>query len=67
MATSTALHWSPAPPNVLKINVHGHSVSTPLSNDNSTGIGGIFRYSGYDMKLLTTGFIPGLTPLGNNL
>ena len=67
MATSRALHWSRPRPDALKINVHGHAVKTPLSNGNSMGMGAVYRDSDTDMRLLTTGVIPGLTPLGNQL
>ncbi|KAL1802163.1 hypothetical protein ACET3Z_030810 [Daucus carota] len=67
MANNMALHWAPPPPGAIKINVHGHTISSPLSNGNSLGIGAIFITSGAEISLLTTSAIPALTPLGNQL
>lgn len=64
MSINSALHWT-APHGVLKINVHGHTNPTTLSNGNSSGIGAIYRDSASDMHLLTTGVISGLSMLGN--
>lgn len=57
----------PPPPGTLKINVHGTSSRTPSPNGFYNGIGAVYRNSERELKHLTIGVIPQLTPLGNQL
>lgn len=60
-------HWVLPPPHIVKINVHGASPFIPFMNGNTIGLGMVARNSEGELLKLSTGIIPNISPLHNQL